>query len=59
MGHSVLGERSVRLVYSCERHVRARHRTAVGDWRRDGWPALVVTRINENAMALAPRTAGD
>ncbi len=31
---------------------------ALGDWRRDGWPAMVLTRVNENAMALAPRRTG-
>jgi hypothetical protein len=28
---------------------------AVGDWNRDGRPSLIVTRINENALAYANR----
>jgi hypothetical protein len=28
---------------------------AVGDWNQDGWPDLVLTRINENAVAFANR----
>ena len=32
---------------------------AAGDWDGDGRPGLIITRINEPVLALAPRPASD
>jgi hypothetical protein len=32
---------------------------ALADWNRDGWPELVLTRVNEPVVALTHRAAGD